>query len=153
MRPEVRRIAAADTIDLRHRVMWPELPRAAVMLDEDAAGQHFGAFDGDRLIAVASIFVTGTSARLRKLAVEPDRQGQGVASALLAAIMDALRADGMTELWCDARRDATGFYRRNGFVLESLVFQKRGRDYVVARRALRLPGSREHELSSPPPRD
>lgn len=116
--------------------MWPDLPKDEVRVPGDSNALHFGAFHGQTLIGVGSFFLNGASARLRKLATDPAFQGQGVASTLLAAAAKHLTAQGCSELWCDARVSATGFYERNNFQIEQDVFQKRGFDYVIARRSL-----------------
>jgi len=81
---EIRKIRGADTIDLRHRVMWPDKPKSHVVLPDDASATHFGSFVGGALIGVASFFPDGKVYRLRKLAVDEAFQSRGVASALIA---------------------------------------------------------------------
>lgn len=132
----VQRIKAEDTVDLRHRVMWPNLPKQDVILPEDAFGLHYGAFLDHKLVGVGSVFIAGPKARLRKLAVEDRLQGRGIASHLLGCAFRALSAEGCTSVWCDARVSASDFYLRNGFSLSGQVFQKRGIDYVIASRDL-----------------
>nr|GAT56669.1 predicted protein [Mycena chlorophos] len=39
-----RPISAADTVPLRHSVLWPDKDVSYVLLPEDATGWHFGAF-------------------------------------------------------------------------------------------------------------
>lgn len=132
----IRPIAAQETIDLRHRVMWPDLPRDDVILPEDADGVHFGAFRDAALVGVGSFFRKNTAVRLRKLAVDEAAQGQGIARQLLHAAFNHFRAEGCDTIWCDARTSATAFYCRCGFQLSPVVFQKRGKNYVVATREL-----------------
>ena len=132
----IRPIKAQETIELRHQVMWPDLPKEAVVLPEDAEGLHFGAFLGEDLIGAGSFFFDDKRVRLRKLAVAEAHQGQNVATRLLSAAIKHLKAGGYESLWCDARVSASAFYERNGFCLSPDVFQKRGIDYVVAKRLL-----------------
>ncbi len=133
---EIRKIRGADTIDLRHRVMWPDKPKSHVVLPDDASATHFGSFVGGALIGVASFFPDGKVYRLRKLAVDEAFQSRGVASALIAHACGHLRELGSTQIWCDARVSARGFYARNGFKIEVGSFQKHGLDYVIARREI-----------------
>lgn len=131
-----RTIQPEETIDLRHRVMWPDSPRDSVMLPDDAQAMHIGAFDGNRLIGVGSFFREDRAVRLRKLAVDFDLQGKGVASLLLDFAFNQLRSQGIETIWCDARVSAAAFYRQNGFQVETNIFQKQGLDYVIARQKL-----------------
>lgn len=134
--PFLRRITADETIDLRHRVMWPDRPRAAMILGDDAQGLHFGAEVAGAIVGVGSFFPDGADVRLRKLAVDPDFQGRGIARALIDHALPELEVLGLTRLWCDARVTAKGFYQAAGFTLDDRVFVKNGLDYVVAERAI-----------------
>ncbi len=133
---EIRLIPAEQTIDLRHRVMWPSLPKDSVVLDGDSDATHFGAYIDETLVGVGSFFEKDGAFRLRKLAVDAQFQGVGIASRLLEVAMKVLRDRGCERIWCDARVSAISFYLRNGFQLDTIVFQKNGLDYVVATRDL-----------------
>jgi GNAT superfamily N-acetyltransferase len=54
--------------------------------------------------------------RLRGMATDPTRQGQGYGAAVLARMLDELRLRGAALVWCNARTPAEGLYRRAGFV-------------------------------------
>ena len=129
-------IAPEATYALRHTVLWPDQPPAYVQLPEDAAGQHFGAFEGEELVSVISLFVDGEEARFRKFATTPARQGQGIGSALLAHTIAAARAAGATSIWCDARASALPFYQRFGMQPEGPAFYKGDIPYQRLRRPL-----------------
>lgn len=133
----IQQIPARDTIELRHRIMWPDRPRHEMILPDDATATHFGAFKSARLVGVGSFFPDGTAVRLRKLAVESELQGSGIASALFKHAIGHLHSKGFLELWCDARVTASGFYLRNGFRLEGDPFIKQGLEYRVARLRLK----------------
>ncbi|OON67958.1 GNAT family N-acetyltransferase [Hymenobacter sp. CRA2] len=127
---DIRRIEPAATYALRHQVLWPDKPAAYVELPEDAAGLHFGAFRGQELLSVVSLFVDGEVARFRKFATRPDVQGQGVGSALLRHIMQEAARLGTRRLWCDARQEKAGFYQKFGFAVEGEPFYKGPIPYV-----------------------
>lgn len=129
-------IEAAATYALRHAVLWPEQPPAYVQLPDDAAGQHFGAFVGDELVSVISLFVAGEEARFRKFATAPAWQGRGIGGQLLACTIAAATASGATSLWCDARASALGFYQRFGLQPEGPPFAKGDIPYQRLRRPL-----------------
>lgn len=133
---EIRLITADQTIDLRHRVLWPQSDRASMVLPDDATAIHVGAFLDRDLIGVGSFFPDGDRVRLRKLAVYPANQGQGVASAMMRFSIELLQNRGFRTLWCDARVTAAGFYATLGFSMETEIFIKKGLDYVMAELAL-----------------
>jgi GNAT superfamily N-acetyltransferase len=89
-------------------------PRLA---DFIAGGGEIHVFDQDGRIAGFAI-VQGNE--LRALYVDPPAQGAGVGSALLAAAVEALRANGHAEafLWTfEANGLARAFYERHGWEL------------------------------------
>lgn len=120
----IQSITAEQTYPLRHSVLWPDKPLDYVMVDDDVAGHHFGAFDNEELIAVISLFVNGQESRFRKFAAHPDHQRKGVGTLLLNHVIAEARRLGATVLWCDARLDAADFYRRFGMTAVSDVFYK-----------------------------
>ena len=110
----ILRISSEDTVPLRHAVLWPDKPQSYVLLPEDSAGHHLGAFldEAEPAVAVISLFVeplpasaletaaeslrAGTTprvraARFRKFACHPAHQGRGIGTALLAAAFDAAK--------------------------------------------------------------
>lgn len=126
----IQPIAPEATYALRHQVLWPSQPLAYVMIAEDAAGHHFGAFYQGELVAVISLFVTGAEARFRKFATRPDCQRQGIGTRLLRHIVEHARRLGATRLWCDARQDSAAFYERFGMRPAGEVFHKGPVAYV-----------------------
>lgn len=119
-------IAAADTVPLRHAVLRPmQTPADCVYaLDAAPATYHAGAWLGDRLVGVASVFneaedgrTGGADWRIRGMAVEPACRGRHVGAALLHAVIAhcASQQDGGL-LWCNGRTEVEPFYRRFGFV-------------------------------------
>ena len=103
---------------------------------------HFGAFDGDRLVGIVSLYREARPDgppggwRLRGMATEPDVRGAGFGVALVAACIEHAAAAGASELWCNARIPAVGFYRRAGFevVSEKFEIEGIGPHVVMARR-------------------
>lgn len=143
----IRRIAAEETIDLRHRVLWPALPREVCVLPDDDEGLHAGGFIAGALVCVASIFLNSAGARLRKFATAPEFQRQGIGTAVLRHVVCMAREAGADRLWCDARVDASSLYARIGMSAEGEAFERRGMAFIRMAmplasqpRSLELPG-------------
>lgn len=133
----IRPITPARTYTLRHAVLWPDQPLAYVQLPDDEAGQHFGAFEQEDLVAVISLFISPDGlARFRKFAAAQAWQGRGIGSALLAHVIEVARAQGATALWCDARQHTLPFYQRFGLAPEGAVFYKGEIPYLRLQRSL-----------------
>ncbi len=90
--------------------------------DEDAL--HFGVLEGDQLHCVASLYINGQSARLRKFATIQQAQGKGLGSFMLNFLIEHLRKSEVKRFWFDARESALDFYRRFGFSVEDTRFYK-----------------------------
>src|SRR5689334_884090 len=91
-RVAVRRIEPEATWGLRQSVLRPHQVEREMEWPHDRAPDavHFGAFAGDALVGVASLVPEATpdrevALRLRGMAVEAGRRGQGIGAALLDA--------------------------------------------------------------------
>ena len=121
----IRAISAAETIAVRWPLLRPGFPRETAVFDgDDAPGTlHFGAFDGDALVGVASIYVAPFPAQadvsptfqLRGMATLPEVRGAGFGKALLDACVAAAREKGAAVVWCNARTSAAKFYAQRGW--------------------------------------
>ncbi len=126
---------------------------AEEMADHDRWFEYdrsIGAFDGDRLVGIASLYREGRDGpvnpvkgplgpgwRLRGMATDDAVRGAGFGGALLAACIEHVAAAGGGELWCNARMVAVGFYRRAGFEIVSDEFDVPGIGaHVVMARAV-----------------
>ena len=123
-----------QTIPIRHCVLWPNKPPEFCHVKGDEDALHFGTVvkqgEAKQLVSVASIFINGDSARLRKFATLPEFQGRGIGSALLTHIIASVQETGIAYFWCDARATATEFYARFGLEAEGEVFTKSGLPYI-----------------------
>jgi GNAT superfamily N-acetyltransferase len=122
---EIRPITAAQARTVRLPVLRPGLPPEAAIFDhdDDLGTRHFGAFEGERLVGVATFFAetcpkrTESSAwRLRGMATLPEMQGRGAGRALVAEGVRVAKSSGASLMWCNARVTARGFYEKLGFV-------------------------------------
>ena len=128
----IRRVTAEEVRPLRHSVLRPGQAFEETVYPGDDAGLHLGAFDGDRLVGIASLYqedrVGGRAGgwRLRGMATDAGARGAGYGAALLAGCLEEVGGAGGTELWCNARMAAVGFYRRAGFEVVSEEFDVPG---------------------------
>jgi len=124
----IRRVAADVVLPLRAAILRAGHPLdAAVFADDDAASTvHLAAHVDDLVIGCLSLMRADDDQRpayqLRGMAVAPDWQGRGAGSALLVAAEDAVRAQDIAQLWCNARSHAVGFYREHGWRVVSAEF-------------------------------
>lgn len=132
----VKEIEAADTWDLRHRVMWPEKSIDYVKLEEDRNGTHFGLFNDEKLVSVVSLFISGKEAQFRKFATDSIAQGNGYGTKLLQHVLLVAQQNKVETIWCNARVDKTSFYKRFGLVETDQKFNKGGIDYVMMQKTL-----------------
>jgi GNAT superfamily N-acetyltransferase len=136
----VRRLTVADTPalhDLRLRVLRPGRPPEAAVFpgDEDPTTVHLGAFDETgRCLGIATL-VRNNGLQLRGMAVEPAARGTGIGAAVLDAVHRIAAEEGFSELWCNARVSAAGFYEKGGWTREGEPFEipDVGPHYVMRR--------------------
>jgi predicted GNAT family N-acyltransferase len=116
---EVREIAAADSTDLRRRVLRGGLD--VPPLGDAVGAVHLGAYDGPTLVATGNIVKepsghpSETWWRIRGMATEPYRRGQGAGRLVLDALLHHAKTHGGGGVWLNARTPARAFYARAGF--------------------------------------
>jgi GNAT superfamily N-acetyltransferase len=123
----VRRARSEEIRELRLSVLRPDAERVPSSYDLDAATVHVGAFDGDVVVGCASVFPDPFEAeprawRLRGMAVEPSRQGEGIGRLVLDAAIEAARDAGAPMIWANGRVTAMAFYQRLGWQASGEVF-------------------------------
>lgn len=133
---EIQKVNADDLLEIRHLVLWPDMPREFVKVPEDESGIHFGLYLNGALVSVISLFTEGKNVRFRKFATLPGFQGKGLGSRLLRHAISYARTQGYTRMWCDARTDALGFYERFHFKKFSEPFFKEHIEYYKIERML-----------------
>jgi len=130
----IRVLSAEEVRPLRQRELRPNqaYEETAYPGDDLAETVHLGAFDGERLVGIASLYcedrldAPNPGWRLRGMATAADVRGAGFGAALLAACVEHVAASEGAELWCNARMTAVGFYRRAGFEVVSDEFDVPG---------------------------
>jgi len=109
--------------------LWPTKPPSFCEVEGDDTAKHYGAYVDGELVSVASIYLDGSRARLRKFATLPRFQGKGIGSKVISHLVTELKTSGIHYLWCDARESAMGFYQRFGMETQGEVFKKSGIPY------------------------
>ena len=127
---DIRIITWNEALPIRHKVLWPNKPLLFCRVDEDETAQHYGVYSKDKLVCVASIYLDGRVARLRKFVTLAEFQGQGLGSKLIAHILNVLEQTNVESFWCDARITAAGFYQKFGMKQQGTKFKKSGLGYV-----------------------
>lgn len=126
---EIKNLNWKDTLDIRHRVLWPNKSKTFCFVEGDKHANHYGAFVKGSLIGVASTYKNDDSVRLRKFAADNNFQGKGLGSQLLTYIIETERSNGLLKFWCDARTSAVNFYEQFELSKEGDVFYKSGVSY------------------------
>jgi GNAT superfamily N-acetyltransferase len=118
----LERVAAGETLALRQRVLRPHLTPAEVAFpgDEapDSAHVVVRSLDGT-VVATGSVLREGApwgapGWRVRGMAVDEAHRGEGMGGRVLAALLDHVRAQDGTLIWCNARLGAVSLYERAG---------------------------------------
>jgi len=92
--------------------------------DHEEESHHFLAFVGEIPVGTARWRKTEKGIKLERFAVLPEYRNQGVASALLNAVLsDAGKGE---KIYLHAQEGALDFYRRHGFVAEGDMFEEAG---------------------------
>ena len=103
-----------DTIPIRHQVLWPHKSPDFCKVKGDEEAKHYGAYIEGQLVSVASVYINGGKARLRKFATLSDFQRRGIGSQLISHVIERLKSEQVSYFWCDARSSALDFYMRFG---------------------------------------
>ena len=127
---KIKNHTVQSALQLRHLVLWPNQDPQFCQVANDDSATHYGVFIEDNLVSVASVYIQGDSARLRKFATLQVHQEKGIGSKLLSHIIERLKEQGISSFWCDARKSAIGFYNSFGMKTEGDEFSKSGMPYV-----------------------
>jgi GNAT superfamily N-acetyltransferase len=123
---EVRFVEAELLRPLRHAVLRPGFPYESTIFDGDdvPTSVHAVAIDkksGD-VAGIGSLVVQAWAKepdtfafRLRGMAVDDKHRGSGAGRVVLGALEQHARDQGAPLLWCNARIEAVGFYKKSGW--------------------------------------
>ncbi len=100
------------------------------ILSDAGVGRTFVAREGERIVAMANLLYTvstaegGRAALFEDLVVLPERRGRGIGAALLRHVIDAARQEGLTRvtlLTDRGNKRAQALYRKMGFVASTMT--------------------------------
>lgn len=128
----IKRVTTAQVRPIRHAVLRVGQPYASTLwAGDDAEGTvHFGAFDADTLVGIASLLLADPATpavnaqlRLRGMAVLPDQRRKGLGNLLLDGCFAYAQAHQFQGMWCNARVSALAFYEAYGFQTHGDMFE------------------------------
>lgn len=131
----MRSAGLAEILPIRQAALRPGEGLDMVRIENDEAGLHFGASREGELVSVASLFMVGSRARLRKFATLPAHQGRGIGAQLLTHVIAEARRQNAAEFWCNARVTALSIYQRAGMEPDGAAYEQDGRLYQRMRLA------------------
>jgi predicted GNAT family N-acyltransferase len=128
----------AAALELRARVFIEE---QGVSVEADRDGRdpeatHIVAVDDGRVIGTCRLLFRGGVARLGRLAVEPDRRGDGVAGEILREADRVARRAGAEAISLHAQTYAKQLYLRDGYRERGATFVEEGIEHVSMEKPL-----------------
>lgn len=128
----IRNLKAAETYDLRSRILRPFQPPDTYQYLEDqlSTTYHLGFILDGKIVANATFIqqtfpqlkdlknhpVITKPYRLRGMAVDKEYQSKGIGTELLKACIIELKKQKIDFLWFNARTSALLFYKKLGFI-------------------------------------
>lgn len=131
------------TLLLRYKILRHPLGLHYTMSDliKETNDLHFGAFDGDILLACLVLTPLAENVfKLRQVAVDDTLQGKGVGKALQRFAEQYAMDKGCQKMVCNARKTAVPFYEKQGFVKLGEEFEEVGIPHFYMKKELSLRG-------------
>lgn len=133
----IEQIFPSLTWAIRQEAMYPGKDLDVVKLDDDFKGIHFGLYVNHVLTGVVSLFIDKDRAQFRKLAVLPQMQRKGLGNLIIQYLIGFCKTEQISKIWCNARVNAIGFYKKNGFVTSGAPFVRNHLQYIKMELLLR----------------
>jgi predicted GNAT family N-acyltransferase len=128
---KVKKITYLDTFPVRGAVLRQGKPIETCFFlgDDTEETTHFGLFDYEKLIGVASVFKVNNENfeqnnqfQLRGMAILSEYQGLGFGNLLLKEVCKFVATKKAEVLWFNAREKAVNFYQNFGFSVLGNLF-------------------------------
>jgi predicted GNAT family N-acyltransferase len=116
-------------LDLRNRVL--RVPLGLVLSQKDREHDdsyiHFGAFDGDCLVASMALApVNAEIIKMKQVAVETQQQGRGIGTILVKEAERLVSSRKYSRIELHAREVAVPFYKKLGYSIDGPLFYEVG---------------------------
>lgn len=120
---------------LRHQVfvLGQDVPEELERDELDAVADHAVALDGDEVVGTGRLLPSGTIGRM---AVAPDRRGEGIGAAVLALLEQRARERGYAEVSLHAQLHAVEFYAKAGYLPYTDVYLEAGIEHRSMKKEL-----------------
>jgi N-acetylglutamate synthase-like GNAT family acetyltransferase len=106
-------------------------------LEKEIEDILIGAFEDDKMLGCCMLIKTDPgTVRLRQMAVANNLQGKGIGRALMQFAENIARDRGFRKITMHARKSATGFYEKLGYVVSGGEFQEVTLPHVVMEKQL-----------------
>ncbi|MDI9502229.1 MAG: GNAT family N-acetyltransferase [Tissierellia bacterium] len=116
------------------------LTRADFRIQEEEKEIHIAAIDAGRVVGVLVLQPQkDQSVKMRQVAVDPKRRGQGIGRALLLFAEAHAKKGGFLVMTCHARETAVSFYEKHGYQTVSHPFEEVGLPHVRMEKRLSDP--------------
>jgi predicted GNAT family N-acyltransferase len=102
----------------------------------DDEAMHIVAVDAGRVVGTCRLLFRGRVARLGRLAVEPERRGEGIAAAILAEADNAALAQAADAISLHAQTYALELYLEAGYEERGPAFTEEGIEHVAMEKRL-----------------
>ena len=138
IRPIARNGERDAALTLRHRVFCEE---QGVALDLEADGRdgealHVVAVSDGAVVGTCRLVLDGGTAKLGRMAVEPEARGRGIGAALLAGAEREARAAGAHRIALHAQAQARELYARGGYAERGEIFEEAGIEHLLMEKRL-----------------
>lgn len=108
----------------------------------DGESTHLVAIEGERVIGTCRLLFRSNVARLGRLAVDPDRRGEGIAAALLALADRVALEQGASSISLHAQTYARRLYLDAGYEERGPEFVEEGIEHVAMAKRLNSSAAR-----------
>lgn len=127
---KIKNISAQETYKIRLAVLRKNIDLPYKFKEDELENTfHLGAFYNNKLVGIASFMqnridvVNGEQYQLRGMATLPEVRGMGAGRLLIEEAKRILKVKGIDVLWCNARKEAVGFYKSLNFVTIGKEFE------------------------------